>query len=68
MLVAAPKDNLVRTFPNRVTVVIETLPWGAMVDSFFIRRSYRQDPRILPWVGLIKGTGDWGSEYLGTWR
>jgi hypothetical protein len=33
MLVIAPKDNLVTTFPSRVAVVIEPSRGGALVDS-----------------------------------
>ena len=37
MLVIAPKDNLVTTFPSRIVVVIEPSRVGAVVDSIFIR-------------------------------
>jgi hypothetical protein len=43
MLAIAPKDNLVRTFPSRVAVVIEPSRGSAMVDSIFLRRSCWQD-------------------------
>jgi len=48
MLVIAPKDNLVRTSPSRVTVVIEPSRGGAVVDFIFIRGSCRQEKNIAP--------------------
>jgi hypothetical protein len=38
VLAIALKDNLARTFPSRVAVVIEPSRGGAVADSIFIRR------------------------------
>jgi hypothetical protein len=43
MLVIEAKDNLVRTFPNRVAVVIGASRGSAVVHSILNRRSCRQD-------------------------
>jgi hypothetical protein len=43
MLVIAPKDNLVTTFPSRVAVVIEPSRGGAVVNSILIGRSCQED-------------------------
>jgi hypothetical protein len=43
MLAIAPKDNLVRTSPSRVTVVIEPSRGGAVVDFIFIQGPCRQE-------------------------
>jgi hypothetical protein len=46
MLVIAPKDNLVTTFPSRVAVVIEPSRGGAVVNSSLIGRSSRRTQNI----------------------
>src|SRR5215469_18935011 len=44
MLAIAPKDNLVRTSPSRVTVVIEPSRGGAVEDFILIQGPCRQEP------------------------
>jgi hypothetical protein len=55
MLVIAPKDNLVTTFPRRVAVVIEPSRGGAVVHSISFD-DLAAGLRILRRLGLIKGT------------
>jgi hypothetical protein len=65
MLVIAPKDNLVTTFPTRVVVVIEPSRGGAVVDPIrFDELSAAW--RILRRVARIKRAERGGHWFPGT--